>query len=148
MQPKLVTLAAFNMPYQAHLAKSRLEAAGIPVFIRDEHLISINLLYSPALGGVKVQVPDVHLKEAREILDSVSDFELQDDEALQATMPEEPGPKPPELMECPHCGSKGFVEELHYPIERFFNEVLLGLPYLWLGRPLQCHACRHTFRAQ
>jgi len=67
MQPKLVTLAAFNMPYQAHLAKSCLESAGIPVFIRDEHLISINWFYSPALGGVKVQVPDVHLKEAREI---------------------------------------------------------------------------------
>jgi hypothetical protein len=44
MPPKLVTVAAFNMPYQAHLAKARLEAADIPVFIRDEHLISINQL--------------------------------------------------------------------------------------------------------
>ncbi len=103
---------------------------------------------TPALGGVKVQVPDVHLKEAREILDSASDFELRDEEALQATMPEEPGPEPPELMECPQCGSKGFVEEIHYRVERFLNGLLLGLPYLWLGRPLQCHACRYTFRAQ
>ncbi len=148
MQPKLVTLAAFNLPYQAHLAKSRLEAAGIPVFIRDEHLIRMMPFFSQALGEVKVQVPDVHLKEAREILDSAADFELQDEEALQATMPEEPGPEPPELMECSQCGSKGFVEELHYPVERFLNGLLLGLPYLWLGRPLQCHACRHTFRAQ
>ncbi len=148
MQPKLVTLAAFNMPHQAHLAKSLLEAAGIPAFIRDEHLISINPLYSPALGGVKVQVPDVHLKEAREILDSVPDFALQDEEALQATLPEEPGPEPPELMECPHCGSRGFVEDIHYPVERVINGLLLGLPYLWLGRPLLCRACRHTFREQ
>ena len=148
MQPKLVTLAAFNMPHQAHLAKSLLEAAGIPAFIRDEHLISINPLYSPALGGVKVQVPDVHLKEAREILDSTPDVELTDEEALSAIPIEEPGPEPPGIMECPHCGSRGFVEELSHPVERLLNGLLLGLPWLWLGRPLMCRACRHTFRKQ
>ncbi len=148
MPPKLVTVAAFNMPYQAHLAKARLETADIPVFIRDEHLISINQLYSPALGGVKVQVPEDNLKEAQEILDSAPDVELLDEEALQATMPEEPGPRPPEAIECPHCGSEGFAEELHYPIERFLNGLLLGLPYLWIGRPLHCRACNYKFRAQ
>ena len=148
MASKLVTVASFNMPYQAHLAKTRLEAADIPVFIRDEHLISINQLYSPALGGVKVQVPENHLKEAQAILASVPDVELQDEEALSATMPEEHGPRPPESIECPHCGSEGFAEELHYPIERFLNGLLLGLPYLWIGRPLHCRACDHTFRAQ
>ena len=148
MQPQLVTVAAFNMPYQAHLAKSRLEAEGIPVFIRDEHLISINWFYSPALGGVKVQVPDVHLQEAQQILASTPDVALTDEEALSATPIEEPGPEPPGTMECPHCGSEGFVEELHYPVERFLNGLLLGLPWLWLGRPLMCRACRHTFRKQ
>ena len=148
MESKWITLASFNMPYQAHLAKARLEAADIPVTIRDEHLISINQLYSPALGGVKLQVQCAHLKEAQEILDSVPDVELQDEEALSATMPEEHGPRPPESIECPHCGSEGFAEELRYPIERFLNGLLLGLPYLWIGRPLHCRACNHTFRAQ
>ena len=118
MPSKWITIASFNMPYQAHLAKARLEAADIPVTIRDEHLISINQLYSPALGGVKVQVLGENLKEAREILDSVPDVELQDEEALSATMPEEHGPRPPESIECPHCGSEGFAEELLYPVER------------------------------
>ncbi len=148
MAPKLVTIATFNMPYQAHLAKSRLEAADIPVFLRDEHLISIQQLYSPALGGVKVQVSSENMKEARDILDSVPDVELLDEEALSATMPEEPGPRPPEAIECPHCGSEGFAVELHYPVERFLNGLLLGLPYLWIGHPLHCLACNHTFRAQ
>ena len=148
MQPKWVTIATFNMPYQAHLAKARLEAGGIPVLILDEHLIRMMPFFSQALGEVKVQVPDVNLKEAREILDSVPDVELSDEEALSATLPEEPGPEPPELMECPHCGSRGFVEEAHYPVERFLNGLLLGMPYLWLGRPLLCRACRHTFRKQ
>jgi hypothetical protein len=145
MQSKWVTVATFNMPYQAHLAKARLEAADIPVFIHNEH---IHQLYPPALGEVKVQVPDANVKEAREILDSVPEVELQDEEALSATMPEEHGPRPPESIEGPHCGSEGFAEELHYPIERFLNGLLLGLPYLWIGRPLNCRACDHTFRAQ
>ena len=148
MESKWVTIASFNMPHQAHLAKSRLEAGGIPVTIRDEHLISMNQFYSPALGGVKVQVLTENMKEAQEILNSVPDVELQDEEALSATMPEEPGPRPPEAIECPHCGSEGFAEELHYPVERFLNGLLLGLPYLWIGRPLHCRACNHTFRAQ
>lgn len=146
MQPKLVTVATFNMPYQAHLAKSRLEAAGIPAFIRDEHLVRMLPFLSQALGEVKLQVPDVHLKEAREILDSTPDVGLTDEEALSATPIEEPGPEPPELMECPHCGSRGFVEELSHPLERLLNGLLLGLPWLWMGRPLHCRACRHTFR--
>lgn len=148
MPPQLVTVASFNMPHQAHLAKSRLEAAEIPVFIRDEHLISINNLYSPALGGVKVQVPATHLKEAQEILNSAPVIELSDEEALSATLQEEPGPRPAISIECPQCGSEGFAEELIYPVERFINGFLLGLPYLWIGRPLHCRACRHTFRAQ
>ena len=143
-----MTIATFNMPYQAHLAKARLESADIPVFLRDEHLISIHQLYSPALGGVKLQVPGEHVEEALKILGSLPDVELQDEEALSAKMPEEHGPKPPESISCPHCGSEGFAEELHYPIERFLNGLLLGLPYLWIGRPLHCRACDHTFRAQ
>lgn len=148
MQPKLVTVASFNMPHQAHLAKTRLEAAGIPAFIRDEHLVSINPLYSPAVGGVKLQVPDVHLREAREILSSRPDVVVSDEEALSAEPVEEPGPEPPELMECPQCGSRGFVEETGSPLERLVNGLLLGLPWLWMGRPLLCRACQHEFRKQ
>lgn len=148
MQPKWVTIATFNMPYQAHLAKSRLEAGGIPVLILDEHLVRMMPFLSQALGEVKLQVPDVHLEEAREILDFTADVELSDEEALSATLPEEPAPEPPELMECPHCGGRGFVEEVNHPVERFLNGLLLGLPFLWLGRPLLCRACRHAFREQ
>ena len=148
MQSKWITIATFNMPYQAHLAKARLEAADIPVFLKDENLISIQQLYSPALGGVKLQVQGADVEEALEILDSTPDVDLRDEEALSATMPDEPGPKPPESIDCPHCGSEGFAEELHYPIERFLNGLLLGLPYLWIGRPLHCRACDHIFRAQ
>ena len=147
MQSKWVTIATFNMPYQAHLAKARLEAEDIPVTIHNEH-ISRLYQYAGALGGVQLQVLGEHIEEAKKILESVPDNELTDEEALSAKMPEEPGPRPPESIDCPQCGSEGFAEELNYPIERFLNGILLGLPYLWIGRPLHCRACDHTFRAQ
>lgn len=147
MQSKWVTIATFDVPHQAYLLKSRLEAADIPVFLRDEH-VSRLYLYAGGLGGVKVQVLNTHLKEAQEILSSVPDVELLDEEALSAKMPEDHGPRPAESIECPQCGSEGFAEELHYPVERFLNGLLLGLPYLWIGRPLHCRACDCTFRAQ
>lgn len=147
MQPKWVTVATFNLPHLAHLAKSRLEAEGIPTFIQDENLTRI-LGYTMVLGGAKLQVPDVDLIAAQQVLASTPDVELSDEEALSAPPIEEPGPEPPELMECPHCGSRGFVEELSHPVERLLNGLLLGLPWLWMGRPLHCRACRHTFRKQ
>lgn len=178
MQPEWVTIATFNMPYQAHLAQARLEAEGIPVFIRDEHTISINQLYSPALGGVKVQVPDVHIKQAWEILTAEQDVELTDEEALQAEVPPElkpeplragrnpkssevrpeaisgskrsaysrSGEEPPELMECPRCGGRGFIEPINNSVERIVNTLLLGLPWIAFGRPVVCRACGHSFR--
>lgn len=58
MTENLVTIGRYNTPYEANMVKSLLESAGIPAFVADEHIIGMNWLYSNALGGVKVQVPD------------------------------------------------------------------------------------------
>jgi hypothetical protein len=68
MEEKLVTVAVFQTPYEAGLAKAKLEASGIPAFVADEFTIGSNPLYSNALGGVKVQVPASCAEEASELL--------------------------------------------------------------------------------
>jgi len=65
---ELFTVAAFSIPYQAHLAKGLLEANGIAAHIADEFTVSVNWLYSNAIGGVKVQVAEADVEEARRIL--------------------------------------------------------------------------------
>lgn len=65
---QLVTVfTAFNSA-EAQLIRSRLEAAGLRVFVTDE-LSALSIEgYALAAGGIKVQVPDVDAEEALELV--------------------------------------------------------------------------------
>lgn len=54
----------------AELAASALEAAGIEARLRDQHTVGVNWLWSLALGGVAVEVPEGQWAEAAEILET------------------------------------------------------------------------------
>lgn len=64
----LVTIASFSFPHEAHIARAKLESEAIPATLADEYTISMQWLYSNALGGVKVQVPAPFAQRAIEIL--------------------------------------------------------------------------------
>ena len=74
----LTTIGRFSHPLEAQIARARLEAAGIPAFVADEHTINMQWLYSNALGGVRLQVPMV----CRE--DAVALLATDESEALRA----------------------------------------------------------------
>ena len=57
MSKHLLTIARFGTPFQANMAKNRLEAEGIPAFLADEQTVGNLLLYGAVLGGVKLLVP-------------------------------------------------------------------------------------------
>ena len=52
----LITIATFETPVEAHILSSALRDADVECFIFDEHIVSINWLFSNAVGGVKVKV--------------------------------------------------------------------------------------------
>lgn len=56
MGKRLVTIATFDQPAQARLAKNALDEEGIQSAISDENLVAMDWLLSNAVGGVKVQV--------------------------------------------------------------------------------------------
>ena len=59
---------AFN-PADAHLVRSRLEAAGFHAVVTNE-LSALSLEgYAQAAGGILVQVPEAEAAEAKEFLD-------------------------------------------------------------------------------
>jgi hypothetical protein len=64
----LVTIARFSFPFEAQIAKSKLEAMGIPAFVADEHTINMDWLYSNAMGGVRLQVLQEQAAAAIELL--------------------------------------------------------------------------------
>ena len=131
MTDNLVTLATFSTPIDANMAKSVLESAGIPVFIADEYTIGMNWLYSNALGGVKVQVPESVACEAREIL------------ALQTEQPSTDELSATDT--CPQCGSKN-TEDFLDKRGSFFTWLLLGIPLLLPSEKKRCRNCGHSWK--
>jgi hypothetical protein len=68
MSDALTLIATFSHPFEAHLAKGKLESEGIEAFIADENIVGINWLYSNLVGGVKLKVREEDKERALKIL--------------------------------------------------------------------------------
>ncbi|HWD19078.1 MAG TPA: DUF2007 domain-containing protein [Verrucomicrobiae bacterium] len=74
---KLVTIyTAFN-PAQAELVRSRLEASGFLVFIKNRDAALTMDGYALAAGGILVQTPEDQAAEARELIQSIESGESE-----------------------------------------------------------------------
>jgi len=97
MQENIIVLDSFYEPLAAHLARTKLEAAGIPCFLTNENLVSLNRMYSPVAGGVRLHVYQRDAAQAAEVLRELP------------VMRAEPGglaePAATETECCPRCGS-------------------------------------------
>ena len=71
-----VTIAKYQYSSEAQIAKGRLEADGIQVFLADNLTIDTDPLVSNAIGGVKLKVYSNDEREARDILKSIKVYSL------------------------------------------------------------------------
>lgn len=62
-----VTIAVFMQVTEALLVKAFLESRQIPAFLADEHILSVQPFYAPAIGGIKLNVHPRHEAEARRL---------------------------------------------------------------------------------
>lgn len=132
----LVTLRSYRDPIDAELAKLRLEDAGIPAVILDQHLASIQWLYSQAIGGVKLKVDDADLDEAERLLREDLTADLSGIAESRAPMADG--------EVCPVCGSS---EVRPSQLQRYAAAISLatGLPLIAWRRRWICAACRHSW---
>jgi len=63
-----ITVLTVQYPQQLWIIKGRLESEGIQCFVKDELTVQSYNLYSNAVGGVKLQVLQEDVEQAREIL--------------------------------------------------------------------------------
>jgi hypothetical protein len=75
----LFEVARYLEPLEARLAQGCLVNAGIPAVLADDHLMEV--LPTPALGGVRILVPQAHLQQAEAVLEALrrGEFELGED---------------------------------------------------------------------
>lgn len=126
-QPRWITIATFSLPTEAHLARLRLESEDIDCVIVDEHLVSTNWLLSPAIGGIKIQVPEDQVAHARTVLKTDS-IPWDESDAL-------------ELARCPKCGVGEFAPAEPPRWVLAVSILLLGIPLLFLPKVWRCTHC-------
>ena len=90
MSDDLKTVARYNTPMEADLARNRLEAAGIQAFTADDQTVGWLWHLGATLQGIKVQVAESDLAQAIEVLD------------YPTGLPAEAEPIEP--WACPKCG--------------------------------------------
>lgn len=126
------TVASFREPYQAHLAKGRLEAEGIPAFVSDEYVVQMDWTHSEAVGGVKVKVLDECLGQAREILAADYGEDLLAIEGARFN---------PEFGEiCPRCGSSS-ISAVRHSFWSFIPSLLFLVPFFFRRKKWVCKSC-------
>ncbi|RZJ25597.1 MAG: DUF2007 domain-containing protein, partial [Flavobacterium sp.] len=91
MEETFELVGTFQYSAEAYICKGRLESEGIRAYLKDHNTIDSNPLYSQAVGGVKLFVAKADAEKAREILQSIPEFSI-DDEG-----------KP---LVCPNCGAE------------------------------------------
>jgi tetratricopeptide (TPR) repeat protein len=90
MSERTVTVATFAEPVQAHLAKNRLESAGIKSFLANQETVGMSWHLGIAFGGIQLQVLETDADDARAILaENVSDDPEPSDEAGEDSPPED-----------------------------------------------------------
>lgn len=103
------------------MVKAFLESRHIPCFLADEHILSIQPLYAPAIGGVKLNVHPQHAAEARRLYAE-----------YQTGLPGHTDPIP----HCPACGSDAVLPLPPLP-ELYYNEFrCFDCDYEWNDRHL------------
>jgi hypothetical protein len=81
--PRWVTVRTFDDASKAEAPRIRLESEGIPTFLEGERMGSMSM-YQVATGGVKLQVPQPLLADARILLRQSWSADVVDDELEDA----------------------------------------------------------------
>src|SRR6476659_6478083 len=62
------TVASFQDPVEAQIVRALLESAGIDAIVADLNLVTLDWPMAQALGGVKLQVPQADVAEAKRLI--------------------------------------------------------------------------------
>lgn len=133
----MITLKTFDTALEAHLLKSRLENNGIPAYIFDEHIVTLNPLYNNLVGGVKLNISELDADRARKLMDEIDSKENYYDRA--------PG------IACPRCGSPNYFSGFK-TIKSTKSAVAFLISLLFIVYPLsfesvkKCKDCDFEFQ--
>lgn len=147
----LVCLRVFRDLPQGELARSRLVSEGVAAQLADEYVVGLNWLWSQAVGGVSVLVPEADARDAVTVLAKDRTEDLLTELGLSEH----------EIETCPSCGSVDVAYRSRrvalgawlalglwfHLLAPFLMVIWFGLAFWILSRPRwRCRMCHTTFR--
>ena len=121
--PSFVTVASFETAPAAWIFRNRLADLGLNSIVVDEHTVNIYWLYSNAIGGAKVQIPESEVAEFTSALAGQDEFRF----------PNINNDLTDNLTSCPQCHSI----EIHVTK---WPKRLIFLIWLIIGFPIPIYA--------
>jgi hypothetical protein len=91
---KVVTIRQYRDQAEASMARSVLDSAGIPCFLRDENTIRFDWLWSNLMGGIRLQVAEEDVAAAEAVLAEPIPSQIAVEGEADYVQPQ-----------CPKCGS-------------------------------------------
>lgn len=135
----IVVYQTFSDPVNAHIVKGLLDANGIDCFISDENIVSVNPLYSQAVGGVKLNVFEKDILRINSLLNA--GITTEETEVTEKT---------DSSIVCPNCNSQNVA--YGGSVKRKFGLWNMILPFLLMVYPFtmrkayHCFNCDHEFK--
>jgi rubredoxin len=138
---KIVVFETYYNPIEANIIKSRLIDSGVQCFLSDENMITINPLYTQALGGIKLHLFEKDVNIARSILQD-EDVQIALGEAT-VNVPESQNDDIQSDQVCPNCGSSnvGYVQAT----KKRFSILTMIVSILLLVYPFAAKKTNHCF---
>ncbi len=76
MKKELVVIATSYDIVEAEFLRNHLADEGFEVYLADENIVSIYNFLAPAVGGIKIKVPDSEAEEAAEFVNELRNAEI------------------------------------------------------------------------
>lgn len=137
---KIVVFQTFLDPMQANIIKGLLVSYGIECFLSDENIVTLNPLYSNAVGGVKLHVFERDVEQIHEILQA------------QNLLPKSDLPDSSEQINivCPECHSTnvsygGSVRRKFGYLDALVAILLMIYPFS-MRKVYHCFDCGHEYK--
>ncbi|MEO6590624.1 MAG: DUF2007 domain-containing protein [Pyrinomonadaceae bacterium] len=83
MSKELKTIATTYEVFEAEFLRNHLEAEGFEVYLADDNIIGAFNLLAPAVGGIKIRVPEEEADEAEEFVEKLRGAEIIYDEEFE-----------------------------------------------------------------
>lgn len=83
MSNELKTIATTYEVFEAEFLRNHLENEGFEVYLADENIVGAFNLLAPAIGGIKIRVPEDEAEDARIFVEKLRNAEIIYDEDFE-----------------------------------------------------------------